>query len=293
VYFSDVLPLTSDFVLLAPVKIVSYNQKDMKRQALEEVVDKHISNIEKHSGRLPGSFDKEDIHDLRVGYKKIRAFIRLLQLEKDTGNLQIPHKLKAVYQAAGKVRDLQLFLFELHQLPIVQQIPESIAHWNRQLFSNKENTVSAIEATHFKKILTTLTGELPRELHDDTVKRFLHQKVAAIHILLLAADSEQDLHSIRKQLKDIIYVIRVFENDWGIPFPIGSWDEKKLSDMAALLGDFNDRCIAISLLQSGYNGNENEKPVLMQLENEWQQLKNIQQQQLLNSVHELRIEHAF
>jgi CHAD domain-containing protein len=265
----------------------------MKRQALEEVVDKHISSIEKHTGRLPGSFDKEDIHDLRVGYKKTRAFIRLLQLEKDTGNLQIPHKLKAVYQAAGKIRDLQLFLAELHQLPVVQQIPESISHWNRQLFSGKENIVSAIEATHFKKILTTLTGELPQELHDDTVKRFLHQKVAAIHILQLAAAGEHDLHSIRKQLKDIIYVIRIFENDCGISFPVAGWDEQKLSDMAALLGDFNDRCIAISLLQSGYNGNENEKPVLMQLENEWQQQKNTQQNELLQKVHELRLDHAF
>jgi CHAD domain-containing protein len=265
----------------------------MKRQALEEVIDKHISNIEKHSDRLPGCFDIEDIHDLRVGYKKTRAFIRLLQLEKDTGNLQIPYKLKAVYQAAGKVRDLQLFLAGLHQLPVAQQIPESISHWNRQLFANKESTVSAIEATHFKKILTTLTNELPKELHDDTVKRFLHQKVAAIHILLLAAEGEQDLHSIRKQLKDIVYVIRIYESDWGIPFPVSGFNEKMLSDMASLLGDFNDRCIAISLLQSGYDCNENERLVLMQLENEWQQLKNIQQQQLLNSVHELRLEHAF
>lgn len=265
----------------------------MKRQALEEVVDKHISNIEKHSDRLPGCFDKEDIHDLRVGYKKTRAFIRLLQLEKDTGDLQVPHKLKAVYQAAGKVRDMQLFLGELHQLPVVQQIPNSISHYKRQLFSNKEMAVSTIEAVHFKKVLTTLSDELPQELHDDTVKRFLHQKVAAIHILLLAADDEHDLHSIRKQLKDIIYVIRIFENDWGISFPVKGWNEKKLSDMASLLGDFNDRCLAISLLQSGYNGNESEKPVLMRLENEWQQLKRIQQQQLLQSVRELRIEHAF
>jgi CHAD domain-containing protein len=265
----------------------------MKRQALEEVIDKHISNIEKHSDRLPGSFDKEDIHDLRVGFKKTRAFIRLLQLEKDTGNLQISHRLKAVYQTAGKVRDMQLFLAELHQLPVAAQIPGSLSHYNRQLFSDKENTVSAIEAVHFKKILTDLTDELPQELHDDTVKRFMHQKVAAIHILQLAADDEHDLHSTRKQLKDIIYVIRIFENDWGISFPVSGFNEKKLSDMASLLGDFNDRCLAISLLQSGYNGSENEKAVLQQLENTWLQEKQSQQEELLQKVRELKIEHAF
>lgn len=265
----------------------------MKRQALEEVVDKHISNIEKYSKRLPGKFDKEDIHDLRVNYKKVRAFTRLLLIEKDTGDLHIPHKLKTLYQNAGKVRDMQLFLDELHQLPVVFQLPHSNSHWNRKLFADKEEAVTAIEDVRFKKIISLLTGDLPKELHDATLKKFLHQKVAAIHILLLAADDEHDLHSIRKQLKDIIYVIRIFESDWGISFPIKGWNEKPLSDMASLLGDFNDRCLAISLLQSGYNGNENENAVLKQLENAWQQEKASQQNELLQKVRELKIEHAF
>src|SRR5688572_16440361 len=110
----------------------------MKRQALEEVIDKHISSIEKYSERMPGHFDQEDIHDLRVDYKKIRAFIRLLQLEKGTGDLHIPGKLKEVYHAGGKVRDMQLFLVELHSLPVVSNIPNCIARWKKQLFANKE-----------------------------------------------------------------------------------------------------------------------------------------------------------
>jgi CHAD domain-containing protein len=267
----------------------------MKRPALEEVIDKHLGNIEKHSERLPGKFDKEDIHHLRVGYKKARAFIRLLQLEKDTHDLHLPHKLKAAYHTAGKVRDMQLFLDELHELPVVLQIPNSLSFYNHQLFTSKEAAVVTIEEMHFKKVLTSLTNELPKELRDDTLKRFLHQKVAAIHILLLAADDEHDLHSIRKQLKDIIYVIRIFENDWGISFPIRGWSEKKLSDMASTLGHFNDRCLAISLLQLGYNhnGNENEKPVLQDLEKKWQQEKSSQQNELLQKVRELHVEHTF
>jgi CHAD domain-containing protein len=148
---------------------------------------------------------------------------------------------------------------------------------------------------NLKKVRTSLTNELPKELHDDTLKRFLHQKVAAIHIILLAADDEHDLHSIRKQLKDIIYVIRIFENDWGISFPIRGWNEKKLSEMASTLGEFNDRCLAISLLLSGYNhnGNEYEKPILQELEKKWQQEKASQQNELLQKVRELHVEHAF
>lgn len=268
----------------------------MKRKALEGVVIKHISSIEKHSNRLPGAFDQENIHDLRVGYKKIRAFLRLLQLEKDGGRLHMPDKIKAVYQICGKVRDMQLFLAELHTIKIASQLPASIPRWRQQLFSYKEQTVSAIEAVDFKKLPDAILKELPKQLHDETVKKFMHQKIAAIHIVLLAADHEEDLHAIRKQLKDIIYTIRIFEHDWDIPFPINGWkSEKELSDMASSLGDFNDRCHAISLLQSGYSiaCNEDEKIALQQLHDHWLRQKETQQQQLLQQVRELGMEHAF
>jgi CHAD domain-containing protein len=256
----------------------------MKLEALEDVIIKHIGNIKKHCHRLPGSFDQEDIHDLRVNYKKTRAFLRLLQLEKGAGGLHLPDKLKAVYQVNGKVRDLQLFLAELHTLGIAPALPSCTTRWNQQLFSHKEEAVRTIEALHFKKLLNDLIKELPRQLHDDTIKKFMQQKIAAIHIVLLAADNEKDIHTIRKQVKDIVYTMRIYENDWAIPFPVSGWkSEKELSDLASTLGDFNDRCLAISLLQSGYNAEcgENEKSKLQQLEKEWELQKETQQQQLL------------
>lgn len=268
----------------------------MKRPALEEVVIKHIGSIEKHSDRLPGSFDQEDIHDLRVDYKKTRAFLRLLQLEKQGGDLRMPDKLKAVYQSCGNVRDLQLFMGEMQANAVAADVPLSITRWHQQLFSYKEQTVAAIEAVHFKKLLNAITNELPRQLHDDTIIKFMHQKVAAIHIVLLAADNENDLHTIRKQVKDIIYTIRIFEHDWGIPFPVSSWQsEKELNDMASSLGDFNDRCLAVSLLQSGYSnaGNDKEKSILQELHKKWAYAREVQQQQLLQQVQVLKREHTF
>lgn len=266
----------------------------MKRLALKEVIDKHIGSIKKCCDRMPGCFDQEDIHDLRVDYKKTRAFLRLLQLEKDSGDLQLPDKLKAVYQTGGKVRDLQLFLTQLHALPVVNDIPTCITRWKKQLFAYKEQAVVAIEEVNFKKIRQDIIHELPGELKEDTVKKFLHHKVAAIHIILLAADDENDLHAIRKQLKDIIYVIRIYENDWGIPFPISDWNEKELSELASQLGDFNDRCISISLLPSGYSDEigEGERTILQTLQNKWLKEKNVQEQQLLKQVREFRLEHA-
>lgn len=268
----------------------------MKREALEQVVDNHISNIEKHSKKLPGSFDQEDIHDLRVNYKKVRAFLRLLQLEKDAGHLHIPVKLKSLYHHGGNVRDWQLFLAEIHDAGLAEKLPDCMHRWRRQLFTYKEQTVHAIETTHFKRILQGIIKELPRQLQDDTIRRFMHQKIAAIHILLLAADNEKDLHSIRKQLKDIIYCTRIFEKEGGMPFPFQGWmNEKELSDMATSLGDFNDQCLAISLLQPSYidKCNTEEQHILRNLQMNWLHQKEALQRQLLFDVQELHMEHAF
>lgn len=259
----------------------------MKREALEDVIIKHISSIEKHCHRLPGSFDQEDIHDLRVDYKKTRAFLRLLHLEKGAGDLHLSNKLQAVYQVNGKVRDMQLFLAQLHTLGVAPALPVCMARWDQQLFSYKEESVRTIEALHFKRLRNSIIKELPRQLHDDTIKKFMHQKIAAIHIVLLAADNEKDLHTIRKQVKDVIYTMRIYENDWGIPFPFSDWkSEKELSDMASELGDFNDRCLALSLLQSGYSDgcDDDEKNKLQELHHEWLMQKEKQQQQLLQRV---------
>jgi CHAD domain-containing protein len=267
----------------------------MKRQALEDVVSRYIEQIEKHSDRVPGNFDQSTIHDLRVGYKKIRAFLRLLQLESHAGDLQMPVKLKAVYQTSGKVRDLQLFLVQISLATDAASLPFYCKCCNRQLFACKEQAVQAIEEVQFKKVIHSIKKELPGHLHPDTLRKFMQQKMAAINIVLLAADDEKDLHTIRKHLKDIIYVIRIYENDLETPFPIQEYaNEKELSDMAARLGDFNDCCLAVSLLQTLCAGESmnNEKQLLQQLQQSWMRQKGEQQKKLLQEVQVLKAEHG-
>ena len=264
----------------------------MKRQALEDVVNRYIEQIKKHSDRVPGHFDQEDIHDLRVGYKKIRAFLRLLQLESDAGDLQMPLKLKAVYQSSGKVRDLQLFLHQIGNAADAALLPVYCKCCNQQLFSCKEQAVQAIEDLQFKKVIHSIKKELPGHLQADTLRKFMQQKKAAIHIVLMVANDEKDLHTIRKHLKDIIYVIRIYEHDFEMPFPIQEYtNEKALSDMAARLGDFNDCCIAVSLLQMlcVNESMNNEKLLLQQLQQNWVHQKKEQQNKLLREVQTLAL----
>ena len=268
----------------------------MKRQAMEDVIMKYMDQIEKCCGHLPGTFDTEDIHDLRVGYKKIRAFIRLLQFESGGGHLHVPPSLKAIYPACGNVRALQLFLPEVTRTPVAPALSSFINCFNQKLFVYKEQTVAVIEQAHLKKIANSIKKDLPHHLHNNIVRKFIQQKVASIHILLLSADNEADLHSIRKDIKDIIYNMRIFEHDCDTPFPATGWEsEKELNDMASNLGDFNDRRLAISLLQSDCSNScdEGETNALHQLQKHWLQQKDAQKQQLLQQVQQLQVEHEF
>jgi CHAD domain-containing protein len=267
----------------------------MKRQALEQVIRRHLHHMEKYCDQIPGSFTAEDIHELRVEYKKSRAFLRLLQHEPDAGKLQMPDAIKAVYKTAGEVRDIQLFLLLINGLPVAGALPVFISGWQKQLFSCKEALVKAIEEAKFKKITASIKKELPDQLQDDTIQQFMHEKIAAIRIILLAAEEENDLHDIRKNLKDIIYNIRLFENDLQIPFPIQTFaSEKELSDMASRLGDFNDRCIALDMLQTqtGKDLPPADQKLLNELQTGWQQQKEKEQQQLLQQVQQWQIKHS-
>lgn len=225
----------------------------MKRAYLTDVIKKHGRRIKKYSELLPGSFESELIHDLRVEYKKLRAFIRLLQMDADARHLTLSSDIKTVYHAAGSVRDLQLFLPQVTAKAEKENISLTnyIQYLQQRLFKAKETLVEAVENLKAGKAIENITHELPASLEDVTIRKFIHRKVAAVQVILLALEKDKELHTVRKQLKDIIYNICIFDSDWGISFPVTAWrSEKRLDDTAAMLGDFNDRCIALSFLSA-------------------------------------------
>jgi CHAD domain-containing protein len=224
----------------------------MKGKELEKVADKHLRSIEKYCKRIPGTFTIVDIHDLRVDYKRLRAFIRLCKEETHTRSLDMPEPLRELYRAAGSVRDHQLFLAKISLFAKVEYaLPGFTQCLQQQLFRKKEELVKKIEKADWGKIRKSIESALPAVLHDAAIRQFVNRKVASIHILMLAAEKEEDLHEVRKNLKDLIHASRVFDQDLLIPFPFPAWkSEKPICDMAEKLGDFNDECITLSFLES-------------------------------------------
>lgn len=267
----------------------------MKRRELEAVVRNHGKRIAKHAKEIPGLFPVEDIHDLRVEYKKLRAFLRLVQLDPDAGrNLKMPADLKALYRSAGTVRDLQLFIPAVQTLHDENDsgIPIFMQNLRQQLFRAKEQLIERIEEADIEKSLNEVVDKMPSYLQDTTTRQFIHLKIAAIQILLLAVDRDEELHAIRKHLKDIFYVIKIFENDWGISFPIVAWrNEKMLSEVMTLLGDYNDRCVTLLLLADAGIEElpEAEQSILLNWQQTLEVAKRAQQQEVLQAVQDLQL----
>jgi CHAD domain-containing protein len=234
----------------------------MKQAQLTEIVTKRLEHMKKLSGQIRENFDIEDLHDLRVEYKKLRAFIRLVQLEIDASKLKVPGKLKSVYEAGGPVRDLQLFLPRL--LPHFSQLPSKVylERLENKLTAAKENLKQAIDKTSIEKVEETVLGKLPHNLSKETIKKFVQQKVLAIQTGLSAIHDDEDLHTIRKQLKDLIHVLKIYRNDLNLPFPVNvGISEEDLNHAGSLLGKYNDLCVALTFLQTnkeeGLPGEEN------------------------------------
>lgn len=262
----------------------------MKTSDLEKVLSRYCTDIRKHSEKIPGQFEKEDVHELRVVYKKLRAFMRVIRMDTETdGKVEIPGKLNDLYTAAGPVRDLQLYISEIEMYAKENDLDISsyLTVLNKKLFEAKQELVKAIEKETFAKSFDKLQAELPDGLNEETPVKFIRVKIAAIQIIIMVADSDDDLHSIRKQLKDIIYTLRLFELDWKTIFPRSVWKgEEELDALGSLLGNYNDLYIANSFLLQldDLDLSSDEKSKLLNLRSRWSEKKQEMKNSLLNEI---------
>jgi CHAD domain-containing protein len=86
----------------------------MKNKKIKLYLKKKMDFIEKYAQIILISSEPEAIHQLRVGYKKLRAFLRLVKLSSSAEKgFVIPSTLRAIYVCAGRVRDLQIYFYKI------------------------------------------------------------------------------------------------------------------------------------------------------------------------------------
>ena len=261
----------------------------MNKEDLQRIVFRYLKKIRKYIKQIQPDFDEELIHQFRVNYKKLRAFLRILSAANNNRNTGLSRKIKRAYHIAGSIRDLKLQKKRVlnatkghyrRPLEYTSLIQRKVRNFEKELLpilSKKPLRKSR------KKIMTIL----PRSYHPADYARFSEQKYRAFKTMLLGNISDNQMHSVRKILKDLFFSNRNIGKWTGWrsePWKIKS--DTNLNNLLEELGDFQDRRTAISLLTADWISmlTARERKFMTDLRSEWIQEKLIMKRRLIRKL---------
>ncbi len=229
----------------------------MNKQTIARILHTYFLRLKKYYTVIEKKTSAETIKPFRIEIKKVRAFLRLLELEiKDPDKLEIPASLKEMHKSGGRYRDLQL-----HQQRIRETVKKNTAititmssllkEGNQQL---KKERQDFFQHKNFPAAERKLQEELPDKYNIETIKRFFRDKLDIIAGIIAAGTyHDKELHNIRKKLKDVLYIIKLYRIDIKKPLGFRFWNKAELQHVKGLedkLGLVNDIHNALVLLQS-------------------------------------------
>jgi CHAD domain-containing protein len=214
-----------------------------------------LKKIKKYYKGSIKRFDKEEVHEFRVEVKKLRALIRLLFYNKAGRKVSIPATVKGLYSCTGNIRNLQL------QEDRILHITFRTNVWpgNYVSFLRAKQQAWKIEATRYKQEKPVKPREAKRfskalkKLDKKQLRTYaIHQSSLLQNLLFLEHFEDDDLHQLRKFLKDILYNWKYIKGFIIVQLPFYLHRKKEIETFTVLLGEFQDVCIALELLEKEF-----------------------------------------
>jgi len=243
----------------------------MSRQILKsKVQEKYLHDLwDKMTAHLLAFYDAqqpEDIHQMRVSIKKIRAVSALLQGEKRMKKLKKSrNKLRDIFQHAGRLRSVHvhLALMERHQLNHEEH--------KKALQTELANETAAFYQLHdnYLKTLKKLKSEFSKGAEDlklkDVEKIYVGQLKDLDAFFTNDTPDAEQLHEKRKLIKQLLYVHQSLPDK--MKAAIGLHVEY-LDEMQELIGNWHDNLMTIELLRESGSDVAEEVGKLEQLSND-------------------------
>ena len=221
----------------------------MKPDKIRKIIGEKIKEVKKLGKKVDNNFEKDTLHEFRVAVKSLRSFLRLLRMDKEQVP-KMPGKFKRLYHITGAIRDAQLELDHIAagktSLPVYtdklrNDISRQKAEWGKH-YSDKV----------FRKMKKRLAGYEYDTLSPDALAAFHNMKVAGVKKLGKSGTATNaEVHSIRKQVKDILYTTKLAQKKWKPalaqmpPVPVDELDQ-----IATMIGGYNDERIQLEHLSS-------------------------------------------
>ena len=229
----------------------------MNQEQIKHITNNHYRKLKKHIKKVSEDFDVEAIHQFRVEYKKLRAFLRMISQQHETaGEIKISKKLKKGYNISGSIRDLQLQQQRILEatkqelkkpqayLTLLQKEIDKLKPELSEIFLEKPATESKKKTDAF----------IPDEFPLNSFRNFVQKKWAVVYAIIVSGHfSDDNIHAIRKSLKDLFYNLKIYEGVEHELLSLSIWkgkDEQYFNKLLDELGSFQDKCTAIALLKS-------------------------------------------
>ena len=242
-------------------------------QHLSAINDGLVFDLKKDASQVRDGMEAEDIHRFRVETKKLRAFLRLVVPDRHPS---LPRRFRRYYQSLGVIRNLQLQEQRFREWAGADirrhaaYLASLRAEW-RTAISQCTREAMALSLPHIE---SRVREGLQDKLETGLVREFLWK--ASTRIRKLAAPdatlSEEDMHELRKCLKDLSYNHKYIEHEsLHILPPALTAGKEKIEPVLLLLGRFQDYCSGLRLLQPP--GDSNEKELIGPVARDWQKEK--------------------
>lgn len=197
----------------------------MKKKRVLKTIGRYYKRLDKKSRQMPPAYDPEIIHKFRTNYKKLKAFLHMIQLPG------IPGKLKDFYHQLGTLRDLQLqeqyIKHDARHLPTYRKIIHKQAEQCKDQLHHSL-AKKPVQKAGKKTLKAVKTG-----FSHKTYQKYLAGKTIAMQQMLHPTSfSDNDLHTIRKTFKEL-----------------SNNNQLHCSTLQDRLGDYQDKCNALRLLR--------------------------------------------
>jgi len=218
----------------------------MKKEKIAEILDDKLKKLTKLSADIAPQFEKDAIHNFRVEVKQLRSFLRLLSIHKKE-EYTLPKKFKRLYDIVGIIREMQLEQKKLQELnadlPVYFRCIEDTIALQKQLWENH------YDHKVLKELKEKMNGLDVKTLHPANLSEFIEQRMNALQKINEGEPNNEQIHTYRKQVKDIIYNIKLAEKDWKKALQATcNLSAQALDKLSDTIGDYNDERILLDHL---------------------------------------------
>ena len=198
--------------------------------------------------------DIEELHRFRVSVKRIRAINKLLDTHASEP-LKFASTIAPLYAIGGRAREAELnsliapdYLISEDVVKLYRKYQKGIVKKNKRRLKRKVKQLDQEKYDKRWKLLYAVVKGLSKKHLKKLVLQFIKKEIIAINAVDLASCEMEEIHTIRKRIKAIYFILRLLLE---LDIELVSDDElTEIKTFASRLGHWHDREVVYESLSS-------------------------------------------